>query len=226
MRANPTWTTFALENEGKAVLPERVIGRPLWSFVADATTRQLYRAMVKKARAGERLAFPFRCDSPSRRRFMEMHDRGGEDGEVEFAARLLRLGPPSASSTSAGPQRSHGPHVQLVPAPGRGRRHVDRPRGCSPGNGSLCRSHPPGLTRTARNARTAGLRRWTSGSEACRTKVSRLSHEQHFRYGISSCSTGDSPPQTHRRTQRDCTWGSRLLPVALSSPGRHDVCRG
>src|SRR3712207_6997919 len=34
---------FALDNSGAHLLAERVVGRPLWDFICDPTTRQLYQ---------------------------------------------------------------------------------------------------------------------------------------------------------------------------------------
>lgn len=82
------WTQFALANDGAAVMPERVLGRPLWDFIGDDHVCELYRRMVKRARAGYPAQFDYRCDAPEWRRRFRMTIRAGEDGAVVFLSQL------------------------------------------------------------------------------------------------------------------------------------------
>lgn len=82
------WTTFAQDNDGAAVAPDRVLGRKLWTAIADLTLRTLYRQMVHLARQGDPVRFSFRCDSPDERRLFDMEIRQRDGGVVEFTSTL------------------------------------------------------------------------------------------------------------------------------------------
>lgn len=83
---NDAFTAFDESDGGAALPPSRVLGRSLWEFLADTTTRYVYRSMVQRVR-GQRtpIRFRFRCDSPSRRRLLAMEITGDGSGEVRFA---------------------------------------------------------------------------------------------------------------------------------------------
>lgn len=83
------WDVFAVGNGGYSVVAARVLHRPLWEFITDLSTQEIYRALIQKARAGHPVQFTFRCDAPWRRRFLEMTILGREDGSVEFHTRTL-----------------------------------------------------------------------------------------------------------------------------------------
>src|SRR5262245_14710670 len=69
---NEGWVQFALANQGTHLIPEKIIHRPLWDFITDSSTCQIYKDIVGRVRAGRQTRFDFRCDSPTFRRFMEM----------------------------------------------------------------------------------------------------------------------------------------------------------
>lgn len=83
------WDSFAIANGGEGIVAARILHRPLWEFITDWSTQEIYRALMKKARAGHTVCFTFRCDAPWRRRFLEMTMLGGPDGAVEFHTRTL-----------------------------------------------------------------------------------------------------------------------------------------
>lgn len=85
------WGEFAAANDAPELLPERVLGRPLWDFVCDDTTRHLYGEILRRARSGRPARFNFRCDAPDYRRLMEMNVEGLEGGGVRFETRTLRV---------------------------------------------------------------------------------------------------------------------------------------
>lgn len=90
---NDEWDRFAAANAGQACLSAKVLGRPLWDFVSDRTTRLLYGNLLAKVRAGGSVRFPFRCDSPDCRRFLEMAAVPAGRGAVEFTVRTAALEP-------------------------------------------------------------------------------------------------------------------------------------
>lgn len=92
------WDRFAASNGGEKAMSAQVVGRPLWNFLVDPTTRQLYRQLLQRIREGREVRFGFRCDSPDRRRLMEMEMGPAEKSVVQFRARTV-------SETEREPQR-------------------------------------------------------------------------------------------------------------------------
>ncbi len=86
-----SWDRFADQNAGDAVLSARVLHHSLWDFIADATTRELYRQVLVRIRAGTHLSFTFRCDSPACRRLLEMTVERHPEGGVVFRSRTLSV---------------------------------------------------------------------------------------------------------------------------------------
>ncbi|MCG6895814.1 MAG: PAS domain-containing protein [Thiocapsa sp.] len=90
---NDAWLVFAEQN-GWPVTAAQVIGSPLMQQIADLETRHIYQLLIDSIRGGGRQArFLYRCDSPDRRRLMEMRVSGRAPGQVEFRSRVLRLEP-------------------------------------------------------------------------------------------------------------------------------------
>ncbi len=88
----PGFDEFAAANEAPGLSAARVLGRRLWSFISDAETVLLYEALVDGVRRTGRAArIPFRCDSPQRRRYMEMEIVPTGEQDIEFRSALLRL---------------------------------------------------------------------------------------------------------------------------------------
>lgn len=88
---NESWSEFAKANGGEGLIALRVLGQPLWSFITDATTRQLYDDVLKRVRTGLQVQFQFRCDSPSWRRLLEMTVLQAPGGVIEFHTRTIRV---------------------------------------------------------------------------------------------------------------------------------------
>lgn len=83
-----SWSEFARENDGSAVMPEYVLGRVLWSQMADLTVLDIYRRLVSLAREGRPTTFDYRCDAPAWRRVFCMTIAARPDGHVEFRSTL------------------------------------------------------------------------------------------------------------------------------------------
>lgn len=87
---NAAWSKFALGNRGEALLPPTILGSLLWDWIADQETVHLYRGLMRGVRASRRpVAFRIRCDSPERRRLLDLRIRPGEGGDVVFTTALL-----------------------------------------------------------------------------------------------------------------------------------------
>ena len=84
-----SWAPFARAN-GAAALAEGALGRSLWEFVSEVTTEHLYRNLVTRVRAGHTVTFPYRCDAPALRRFMQMTMTPGPHEVVAFESVTLR----------------------------------------------------------------------------------------------------------------------------------------
>jgi hypothetical protein len=89
---NPAWLAFAQENGAAELTREAVLGRPIWNFIEGRTTRQLYRELIHRVRhTGSALNVPFRCDSPTVRRYMRLEIEALEAGRVQFACEIQRV---------------------------------------------------------------------------------------------------------------------------------------
>lgn len=88
---NEAWDDFALGNDGHHLLGTSVRGQPLFAFITDPTTRQLYHTMLARVRERRRpLMIHFRCDAPDRRRDMTLELRPVEDSTaVDFVVYTL-----------------------------------------------------------------------------------------------------------------------------------------
>ena len=87
---NEQWMAFARAN-GAERLPLQVIGRSLWDFFARDEAKRLYARAIEHVRArGVALQIPFRGDSPSCRRHMEMRIEPTARDEVEFRSFIIR----------------------------------------------------------------------------------------------------------------------------------------
>ena len=85
------WLQFAQENNAPHLNTEAVIGQPIFQFVSNEETRHLYEMILDRVRTrGNEVVVPFRCDSPSVRRFMELEVSPGPHGQVQFQGRILR----------------------------------------------------------------------------------------------------------------------------------------
>ena len=85
------WSGFAAGNKATHLTPSSVLGKPLLSLFADESTRHLYALMIDRSRSdGIAFSFPFRCDAPDVRRFMQMEIFPLADGAVGFRSCLVR----------------------------------------------------------------------------------------------------------------------------------------
>lgn len=88
------WDVFAQRNGAQILTGGFVLGRSIFDFVADPTTRHLYGALLARVREhGVDARFPFRCDAPGLRRFMHMEIASLPYGGVEFRSRTVRTEP-------------------------------------------------------------------------------------------------------------------------------------
>ena len=84
------WVEFAQRNEAESLTRTAVVGSSLWTHVSGVETRHLYRHLFAQVRTGREITIPFRCDSPTVRRFHEMRMTPLPAGGIELACELLR----------------------------------------------------------------------------------------------------------------------------------------
>jgi hypothetical protein len=93
VRVNDAWTAFALDNDAPELAREQVLDRPIWEFLNDSTTRQIYRSLVSRVRAGREARFPLRCDSPDLRRYLNMIITPARENHVSFEVVVVAVEP-------------------------------------------------------------------------------------------------------------------------------------
>lgn len=87
----PGWSEFALENQAPAIAATGdVVGRPIWDYIHDEGTRDLYAALFAVARSGREIVVPFRCDAPTLKRYMVMSITSLADRGLRLTSTMLR----------------------------------------------------------------------------------------------------------------------------------------
>lgn len=85
------WLAFALANGADRLGLREVLGQSIWNYVRGERVRDLYRLLLDRLRlGGGPVTFPYRCDSPERRRFMLLRMEALDDGRVRFVNRVVR----------------------------------------------------------------------------------------------------------------------------------------
>ncbi len=88
------WLAFAQENNAAGLNENTVVGRALWDFIADEPTRMLYQEINDHVRAsGNPIKVPFRCDSPTLQRYMQLTISKQANGKLLYESALLRAVP-------------------------------------------------------------------------------------------------------------------------------------
>jgi hypothetical protein len=86
------WTAFAEKNQaGNSCSADKVLNRPIWQFISGEETKHLYEIIMNKVRENNiEVNLPFRCDSPDKRRYLELHIAPANDGWLEFTSKVVR----------------------------------------------------------------------------------------------------------------------------------------
>ncbi|MCA9234493.1 MAG: hypothetical protein KDA44_03430 [Planctomycetales bacterium] len=91
---DPLWLAFARENGAADLTEQRVIGRSLWDFVADAETIRLYRELHARVRGcGAPAVVSFRCDSPRLQRDMRLTICPEPAGALRYESVIVQVTP-------------------------------------------------------------------------------------------------------------------------------------
>jgi hypothetical protein len=91
VHVNDAWLAFARENTAPQLTASLVLGQHIWRFIQGQETSYLYQQIFRRVRTGKApVKFPFRCDSPDCRRFMEMELALLPGDAIQFTAHILR----------------------------------------------------------------------------------------------------------------------------------------
>jgi hypothetical protein len=91
VHVNDAWLVFARENTAPQLTASVVLDQPIWRFIQGQETSYLCQQIFTRVRAGlSPVKFPFRCDSPDCRRFMEMQLSLLPGDAIQFTAHILR----------------------------------------------------------------------------------------------------------------------------------------
>jgi hypothetical protein len=87
------WSDFALANDAATIcVPQLILGKSLWSFIADFETRHIYGLMLTRVRETlEPAVIPINCDSPELKRVFQISMTAMNDGAVEFSSTLVEI---------------------------------------------------------------------------------------------------------------------------------------
>jgi hypothetical protein len=86
------WKIFAEKNNGAiSCVPESIVGTSLWNHIRDPETKSLYELILQKVRDSKQPAtFPFRCDAPAQRRFLNLSVSPVGQGCVDFESQIVK----------------------------------------------------------------------------------------------------------------------------------------
>jgi hypothetical protein len=91
VHVNDAWLAFAAENTAPQLTASLVLDQPIWRFIQGQETSYLYQKIFRRVRAGKSpVKFPFRCDSPDCRRFMEMQLALLPGDAIQLMTHMLR----------------------------------------------------------------------------------------------------------------------------------------
>ena len=84
------WDEFAAANGCPELTRAAVLGRSLFDFVTGADAREVVSLLLARARSAGSFEVGFRCDAPTRRRFMRLELRPEPYGRVRSSSQLER----------------------------------------------------------------------------------------------------------------------------------------
>ena len=90
---NQSWDTFYKNNNyNDACISSAVQNKSIWSFIEDFETRHLYENLVERVRTyKQQISIPFRCDSPTKRRFLKLTIIPLENSFIKFVSKIEKV---------------------------------------------------------------------------------------------------------------------------------------
>jgi hypothetical protein len=108
------WLAFAQENNALGLTDNSVVGQLLWDFISDEPTRMLYNEIHSHVRStGNPITIPFRCDSPTLQRFMELTISKHRDRQLLYESTLMRAVPQRRLSVLDPEQKRSGTFLTM-----------------------------------------------------------------------------------------------------------------
>ena len=84
------WLAFARENGASELTEQQVVGETLWDFVDGDATRAVYDKLHRQVRQDRKpVVVPFRCDSPSLRREMQLAISPEQAGQLLYESTIV-----------------------------------------------------------------------------------------------------------------------------------------
>lgn len=106
------WDAFASSHGGGHLHSADIVGQPLWLLAPESAP--FYEPLVARVRErGQSVAFPFRCDTPDRRRLLRMTIGPGDDGLVHFTTIVLEVQRRPAIRLDTAANRPGGPILTM-----------------------------------------------------------------------------------------------------------------
>lgn len=86
------WLLFAQQNQAaESCHPDMIINRPIWDFISGMETQHIFEVALGKVRTIDKsVVFPFRCDSPDKRRYLELIITPAHQKSIEFTSYIIR----------------------------------------------------------------------------------------------------------------------------------------
>lgn len=90
-KVDEQWDLTLEDPKAKRVKSSVIIGKSLFDFICDDVTRMYLRTMLQSVRLIPRILHkPYRCDSPTEKRYMEMSLELEKNGWVRVSHKLIR----------------------------------------------------------------------------------------------------------------------------------------
>lgn len=83
------WDAVATSAGSAHLHGQAILGQPLWRFISDVGTSEIYRHILTRVRGGPAVDLTLRCDTPDLRRTIGLRVSATRDGTVDFHSRVL-----------------------------------------------------------------------------------------------------------------------------------------
>jgi hypothetical protein len=89
------WLSFASENKAEeSCHPAKILNQSIWQCINGIETTQLYKICITNVRLQQKMVvLPFRCDSPERRRYLELKISPLPQNYIQFSSCIVREEP-------------------------------------------------------------------------------------------------------------------------------------
>lgn len=85
-----TWLNFAQENQAQDLVEKAVLGESIWTYFSGYQVQEIYGSLFRRVRVSQReITLPFRCDSASQRRFMELRMQPAAAKGIQLESKLV-----------------------------------------------------------------------------------------------------------------------------------------